>query len=122
VWEDPAPARLGLDYALKRAFVFGQAPPYHAWNERKLAAVAGWMAVGAAQTGVYGLVAAAKWLVRRPDRAQALDRALRGLGKVLWWGPFKLKLYGQAARATPSAPELLLDTPITALPKVAATS
>ena len=27
--------------------------------------------------------------------AFALDRAARGLGKLLWWGPFKLRLYGQ---------------------------
>ncbi len=49
------------------------------------------------QTVVFGAVAAAKWLSRSPDRAFALDRAARGLGKVLWFRPFHLKLYGLPA-------------------------
>ena len=61
-----------------------------------MAGVARWMAIGLAQTGVYGLLAGLKWLVDAPDRAFALDRAARGLGKFLWWGPFKLRFYGQS--------------------------
>ena len=52
------------------------------------------MAVGAAQTVLFGLVAAAKWVARTPDRADALDRAARGLGKLLWFPPFKPRFYG----------------------------
>jgi hypothetical protein len=42
-------------------------------------------------------VALIKWLMARDDWAQALDRAARGLGKLLWWGPFKIRFYGRAA-------------------------
>ena len=112
VWEDPAPERLRLGYALKRAFGYGQAPPYHCFTgaPRNLAGALGWMAVGAAQALIFGVFAVAKWLTRAPDRAAMLDRAMRGLGKVFWFGPFKLKLYGQAAAATsvgPDAPQAL---------------
>ncbi|HEY3800572.1 MAG TPA: glycosyltransferase [Caulobacteraceae bacterium] len=103
VWEDPAPDRVSLAYALRRAFVYGQGPPHHCWNAGDRAGAVGWMFVGAAQTGIFGSVAAAKWLLRRPDRAFAVDRALRGLGKVLWWGPFKLKLYGRTAATPPGS-------------------
>ncbi|HTX48337.1 MAG TPA: glycosyltransferase [Caulobacteraceae bacterium] len=107
VWEDPAPERLRLGYALKRAFVYGQSPPYHCYTgrPRDLAGALGWMAVGVAQAAIFGALAAAKWLARAPDRAFVLDRAIRGLGKVLWFGPFKLKLYGQAAPAASTATE-----------------
>jgi hypothetical protein len=55
------------------------------------------MAVGAAQFAVYGSAAAALWLVRAPRRARMLDKAVRGLGKLFWGGPFTLKFYGSAA-------------------------
>lgn len=117
VWEDPCPERLRLGYALKRAFVYGQAPPYHCFtgSPRNLAGALGWMAVGAAQAAIFGALAGAKWLTRAPDRAFVLDRAMRGLGKVLWFGPFKLKLYGQTAPAAPAT----VDAPH-ALPNEAA--
>jgi hypothetical protein len=37
------------------------------------------------------------WALRRRDRAAALDRAARGLGKTFWWGPFRLNFYGRTA-------------------------
>ena len=43
---------------------------------------------------MFGALAAVKRLIRAPDYAFTLDRAARGLGKTLWWGPFKLKFYG----------------------------
>ena len=55
------------------------------------------MLIGLAQAGVFGLVAAVKWAVRAPDRAQALDRVARGLGKTFWFGPFKINFYGRSA-------------------------
>lgn len=99
VWEDPVPSRLTLRYTLARAFAYGQGPSAHCYvsTPRDWAGVARWMAIGMAQTLVYGLVAAAKWAIRAPDRAQALDRAARGLGKVLWFGPFKINFYGHSA-------------------------
>jgi len=96
VFEHPDPKRLTLGYALRRAFAYGQGPTYacmHSSPPDRLGA-ARWMAVGVAQTMLFGLIAAGKWMARTPDRADALDRAARGLGKLLWFPPFKLKFYG----------------------------
>ena len=52
-------------------------------------------ATGAIQAGVFGLFAAFQWLRGAPHRAFALDRAVRGLGKVFFGGPFAMKFYGR---------------------------
>jgi glycosyltransferase involved in cell wall biosynthesis len=108
VWEDPVPERQTLAYALRRAFAYGQGPAHSHWRRGELWGSAFWMGVGAGQTVVFGALAAAKWLLRRPDRAQALDKAARGLGKVLWFPPFKPRFYGlplpKAAAMGPSMP------------------
>ncbi|MGH6957013.1 MAG: glycosyltransferase family 2 protein [Caulobacteraceae bacterium] len=97
VFEDPAPERLTLRYALARAFAYGQGPTYGCATAEPpdWVGVARWMAVGAAQTGLYGLVAAARWLTRDADRAFAYDRAARGVGKVFFGGPFAMRFYGR---------------------------
>ena len=99
VWEDPEPARLTLDYTLKRAFAYGQGP-----NSAAAArGVAGWpvipvwTGIGAAQLAVHGAAAGAHALIRSGRTAYALDRAARGLGKMLWFPPFKIGFYGHAA-------------------------
>ena len=97
VWEDPTPARQTLDYAIPRAFAYGQGPSSHCAAAGDRLGVARWMVIGLVQAMAFGLVAGWKWLVRAPDRAQALDRAARGLGKTLWWGPFKIHFYGRPA-------------------------
>ncbi|MFN3522102.1 MAG: glycosyltransferase family 2 protein [Phenylobacterium sp.] len=99
VWEDPAPSRLTLRYAIARAFAYGQGPSAHcaAADPPDRLGLARWMAQGLVQAGVFGLVAAVKWALRAPDYAFALDRAARGLGKTLWWGPFKIEFYGRSA-------------------------
>ena len=97
VYEDPAPERQSLSYALARAFAYGQGPTSHcaAQSPPDRAGVARWMVIGVGQAAVYGLLAALQWLVRAPGRALTLDRAARGLGKTLWWGPFKIHFYGR---------------------------
>jgi succinoglycan biosynthesis protein ExoM len=97
VWEDPVPHRLSLAYTIRRAFAYGQGPTSAAAASADRLGVARWMAVGVFQAIGFGLAAALKWLVRAPDRAHALDRAARGLGKTLWWGPFKIHFYGLTA-------------------------
>jgi glycosyltransferase involved in cell wall biosynthesis len=99
VWEDPAPGRLTLKYAISRAFAYGQGPTAHcaASDPPDRLGVARWMVQGLAQAAVFGVAAGAKWLVRAPDFAFTLDRAARGLGKALWFGPFKIEFYGRAA-------------------------
>jgi hypothetical protein len=101
VWEDPAPSRLSLRYTLARAFAYGQGPSAHcaAAIPPDRIGVARWMAVGVAQAGVFGVLAGLKWLARSPGFAATLDRAARGLGKTLWWGPFKVHFYGLRAGA-----------------------
>ena len=96
VLEHPEPSRLNLGYTLRRAFAYGQGPSYACMSRRppdRLGA-AYWMGVGLGQTAVFGALAALKWIARAPDRAEALDRAARGLGKVLWFSPFKPRFYG----------------------------
>ena len=99
VWEDPTPARQSLAYTIPRAFAYGQGPSSHcaAASPPDRVGVARWMAVGVVQAVGFGLLAGVKWLTGAPDRAQALDRAARGLGKTLWWGPFKINFYGRPA-------------------------
>jgi glycosyltransferase involved in cell wall biosynthesis len=99
VWEDPVPDRLSLDYTIRRAFAYGQGPTSHcaAASPPDRVGVARWMAVGVVQAALFGAVAGVKWLTRAGDRADWLDRAARGLGKTLWWGPFKIHFYGRTA-------------------------
>jgi glycosyltransferase involved in cell wall biosynthesis len=99
VWEDPIPERLTLRYTLLRAFSYGQGPTSHcaAKDPPDRLGVAGWMAIGLVQALAFGGVAAISWLIGARGRAFALDRACRGLGKLLWWKPFKIKFYGLAA-------------------------
>ena len=97
-WVDEfAPAdRATLRYALLRAFAYGQSPSQMAAARGDWPGVARWMLIGAAQTAVWGLASLALPLLRRPARAETLDRMSRGLGKVFWTSCFEPKLYGAA--------------------------
>ena len=99
VWEDPDPRRLTLDYTLKRAFAYGQGPNSAALarGPKGWSAIPVWTAIGAAQLVLHGGMAGVRALVGSPLLAQSLDRAARGLGKMLWFPPFKIGFYGQAA-------------------------
>lgn len=101
VWEDPLPQRLSLAYAIPRAFAYGQGPTEAcaAQTPPDVAGIARWMAIGFAQACVFGLLAGVKRLTGAKDYAFVLDRAARGLGKMLWWGPFKIHFYGLRAGA-----------------------
>lgn len=99
VWEDPQPQRLSLAYAIPRAFAYGQGPTEAcaAQTPPDRLGVARWMVIGLGQAAVYGALAGIKRLTGAPDYAFMLDRAARGLGKALWWGPFKIHFYGRRA-------------------------
>ncbi|WP_296819178.1 glycosyltransferase family 2 protein [Brevundimonas sp.] len=110
--EEAAPAhRATLAYALRRAFAYGQSPSQKAAEERNWGSLLFWMCVGAGQAVVFGAVAAAHWILRRPSRADWTDRAVRGLGKLFWMKPFVPEFYGaaelqrarQAGMVSPSA-------------------
>lgn len=96
VEEYAPPHRATLGYALRRAFAYGQGPSQQAVRERRPLALIRWMVVGAAQAGIFGLKAIALKLAGRPSRAEAWDRAARGLGKVLWMPGLEPRFYGQA--------------------------
>lgn len=104
VFEDPAPERLNLGYAIARAFAYGHGPTVQCAAARPFdwPGVARWMLIGLGQAGFYGTLALVQWALRSPNRAFSLDRAARGLGKTLWWGPFRLKFYGRAASGAPA--------------------
>ncbi|HAQ36215.1 MAG: glycosyl transferase [Maricaulis sp.] len=99
VWEDPLMSRTRLGYTLRRAFAYGQGPSAAcaAASPANLAGIVYWMMIGAGQFAVFGSLALVLWLTRAPHRARMLDKAIRGLGKLLWGGPFKLRFYGAAA-------------------------
>jgi succinoglycan biosynthesis protein ExoM len=96
VYEDVPPARARLGYTLKRAFAFGQGPSYTAFKQGKPHEALGWMAQGAFQAAGFGLWGGVLSVFKSPDSAEALDKAARGVGKVLWFPPFKLGFYGRA--------------------------
>lgn len=99
VWEHPEPARITLGYTLKRAFAYGQGPSAAsaAASPPRWHGVLWWMGVGAAQSAVFALEAAWKLLLWRADRVFALHRLAGALGKIFWWGPFKVSFYGGPA-------------------------
>ena len=88
------PHRATLNYALARAFAYGQSPPQIAHRAGKAGAVLFWMGVGIAQTLIWGAASLALMLVASPKRAETLDRAARGLGKVLWMEGLEPHFYG----------------------------
>jgi len=91
--------RARLAYALRRAFAYGQSPSQICARAQDWVGVAKWMAVGAAQAMGWAALAAPAWALGRPDRAESLDRAVRGLGKLFWAPGFEPRFYGAAGLA-----------------------
>lgn len=96
VFEHPEPSRLNLAYTLKRAFAYGQGPASDCWaaGPARWAAIPVWMGWGLAQAIGFGAASALQWTARGQARAYTFDRAARGLGKLLWFPPFKIGFYG----------------------------
>ena len=95
-FEHPPSHRISLDYTLKRSFSYGQGPCTLAMQRTPPAwhSVLFWMGVGAGQTGVYGTCALVTRLMGDEQWVQWADKAVRGLGKVLWFPPFQPRFYG----------------------------
>jgi hypothetical protein len=93
------PERARLSYTLRRAFAFGQGPASAAAaaSPPRPFEVAGWMGRGLVQIVLFAGLAAWRAVRRQPDWLEALDRSVRGIGKVLWFPPFKISFYGEAA-------------------------
>lgn len=98
VWETPEPSRVTLAYTLRRAFAYGQGPATKAWTgpRRDIPAIAYWMCVGAAQTGLFGVLALFAFAARTPRRAFTYRKCVEGLGKLLWFPAIKPRFYGAA--------------------------
>ncbi len=93
--EEFAPAhRATLDYALARAFAYGQGPSQTAAAARNWPGVARWMAIGIAQAAVWGAASAVLTLIASPRRAEMYDRTARGVGKLFWMKGFEPRFYG----------------------------
>jgi succinoglycan biosynthesis protein ExoM len=103
VYEVPEPSRLTLKYTQRRAFAFGQGPcsAAAARGGKAWLTVPFWMAFGGLQVVLYGGRAVVDLITRSPDLAFTLDRVAQGLGKMLWFPPFKIGFYGQGALTTP---------------------
>ncbi|RZJ26597.1 MAG: glycosyltransferase family 2 protein [Brevundimonas sp.] len=97
-WVDEfAPAhRATLNYALTRAFAYGQGPSQTAAAARDWPGVVRWMIIGAGQAVVWGGASAVLTLINSPKRAEMYDRTARGIGKLFWMRGFEPRFYGAA--------------------------
>jgi len=84
-------SRASLAYTLRRAIAYGQGPITQARRQTPpdWPAILFWMGVGAYKLVVNLALYAWGWLTRSPDRAWHIDRAARGLGKLIWWISFR---------------------------------
>lgn len=92
--------RTRLAHGLKRAFAYGQGPCETAWEHRDYGALARHMSVGAVQAIVFGAASAIVVAGSTPHALALLDRAARGVGKVLWF--WEQRFYGAALAAQPA--------------------
>ncbi|MGB3627393.1 MAG: glycosyltransferase family 2 protein [Henriciella sp.] len=95
-FEHPLPQRVTLSYTLRRALSYGQGPCTLARraDPPRYGSLLMWMGIGAGKFVLHGLSWLGLWAVRNPNRAFELDKAVRGLGKVLFWK--EMRFYGRA--------------------------
>ena len=100
VYEDVPKSRANWNYVTKRAFAYGHNTTAQCFDKNRREYVKGmmWMVKGAVQAGVMAPVAGVLWLIGNEKRAWAYDKMLRGLGKLLWFGPFKQSFYGLSSQ------------------------
>lgn len=100
VYEDVPKNRATWGYLTLRGFAYGHNTTAQYFDAATPNYVAGFasMAKGVVQALVMAPVALLLWVLRHKQRAWAYDKMLRGLGKVFWGGPFKVKLYGNSQK------------------------
>jgi succinoglycan biosynthesis protein ExoM len=100
VYEDVPESRASWAYLTKRAFAYGHntTAQWYDGSQRSYGQIAYSMTRGSVQALVMAPVTLLLWAVRHEKRAWAYDKMMRGLGKVLWFGPFKVGFYGAAAQ------------------------
>lgn len=93
--------RASWTYLTRRAFSYGHNTTAQWFEGEQVRAMAGIasMARGLLQALVMAPAAGLLWVLRHERRAWAYDKMLRGLGKVLWFGPFRQAFYGEAEAA-----------------------
>jgi succinoglycan biosynthesis protein ExoM len=99
-WEFVPPERLGLRYALLRAFRGGQTvsmTPMLLVPKRPALTVLSMM-IALPQVPVHAVLAAFSALIRSPRWAYHLARATSAVGKLLWAAPFRVQAYGTDAK------------------------
>ena len=99
VYEDVPPSRATWAYLTKRAFAFGHNTTgqwYHR-ADRAYGRMVFSMVKGVAQALALAPLVALLWVARHERLAWAYDKMWRGLGKVFWFGPFRVGFYGAAA-------------------------
>lgn len=96
VTEHVDPRRGSWTALARRAFAFGQGPTQEAAERKAWAAVALWMAVGAAQLVAFGLLSAPARLVGKDQCAAMIDRTVQGAGKLFWFDQLAPRFYGAA--------------------------
>ena len=96
--EHPPAHRVKLSYTLQRSFVYGQGPSCSAIRRSPpdVPKLLYWMGVGVGQSTIYGLSALTLRILGDETWANWADKAIRGVGKVLWFPPFQLRFYGAA--------------------------
>jgi succinoglycan biosynthesis protein ExoM len=100
VYEDVPESRATWAYLTKRAFAYGHntTGQWFDGTQPSYTKVAYSMARGLLQAIVMAPVTGLLMVLRHDKRAWAYDKMMRGLGKVLWFGPFKMGFYGVAAQ------------------------
>lgn len=81
---------------LHRSFAYGQGPTQLAFEARNYPLVGVWMSVGFIQALIYGLGALPARVMSSRLCAYMLDRAVQGVGKLVWAGQLSPRLYGVA--------------------------
>ncbi len=93
--------RVHWKHLLARSFAYGQGASQNCvhGNRVNVPALAGWMVVGAGQALIYGLAALPAALAGGPKAgALCIDKAVQGVGKLIWAESLAPRFYGAAAR------------------------
>ncbi|GBF56593.1 UDP-Glc:alpha-D-GlcNAc-diphosphoundecaprenol beta-1,3-glucosyltransferase WfgD [Candidatus Phycosocius bacilliformis] len=100
VYEDVPPHRATWHYLTQRAFAFGHNATGQWYNraDRNYLRMVLAMAKGVVQAVILAPLVALLWLTGHAKLAWAYDKMWRGIGKVFWFGPFRVGFYGAAAR------------------------
>ena len=88
--------RLNWRNMFQRSFSHGQSPTQYAAAAGRRHLIPFWMAVGAAQLLVFSALALPARILSTRACAKCLDKAVQGLGKILWNSSLTPQFYGAA--------------------------